>query len=613
MIFPINLSLIVCGQTLKNNVAKGKAEAIHSTKKKGSLDEVKRIESEIDDITNKLRAEEYRKVVARLIDKYENADPMDLYSLFYEYKSERRTQAIANLKAMGIYEEVEKDRAKFLTEEILGESLDENISGELLRLIDATRFRNFGWLWQTTYDAMKERNEFDGSAEQIISGPEVTNNLPALNKLNNKDLAKIFEYIGQPDHYFISWVITDAGHRAAYNLNSAIQDKILTKAGLVNLPAKDILELAIEHSSEHFKKILIKDSSRVFSYLKDTLSDPDGKTRAEATYTVWMLSKVFDLSIPEDIIPLIIKNLTNGEETHFESGAIWAIKILGKLKLRAFPHLTEALNDPDQVVSEKAKIVLKNMIDTKNGEFEDLADRIKEYNKNFSIGFGWIPYAYIMSPFSGLSTRDRSVPAHPDDIAKGDIAEPISLKDNYSIAYTFKNFYIEGGYKIKPNLSLKNRLSVYMSGSAQTRFNGGNPTEEGDYEIPPVNRQPYGENAYTFVSVGKTISNDLTLELGSKAKGVRPAIDFGFSLIAIEHIYGWDRFGKIKIMAKEYDLYPGLHVGVSGNGLIYENDSLSWCLQLLDLSFTIGFNKDNPVMLFGLQFTLPFMANEIKF
>jgi hypothetical protein len=609
MIFPINLSLIVCGQTLKNNGARTKAEGTGPEEKKVSFDKLKNLESRIDNEVGKLRLDEYRKVVVRLIDKHENADPMDLYSLFYNYTSERRTQAIANLKALGIYEEVENDRAKFLMEEILGKSLDENISGELLRLIDATRFRNFGWLWQTTYDAMKERNEFDGSAEQIISGPEVTNNLPALNKLSNKDLAKIFEYIGQPDHYFISWVITDAGHGAAYNLNSAIQDKILTKAGLVDLPAKDILELAVELKSEHFKNILIKDSSRVFSYLKETLNDPDGKPRAEATYTVWMLSKVFDLSIPEDIIPLIIKNLTNGEETHFESSAIWAIKILGKLKLRAFPHLTEALNDPDQAVSEKAKIVLKNMIDTKNGEFEDLADRITEYNKNFSIGFGWIPYAYIMSPFSGLSTRDRSVPAHPDDIAKGDIAEPISLKDNYSIAYTFKNFYFEGGYKIKPNLSLKNRLSVYTSAS-QTRWN---PTDEGDYEIPPVNRQPYRENAYTFVSVGKTISNDLTLGLGSKAKGVRPAIDFGFSLIAIEHIYGWDRFGKIEIMAKEYDLYPGLHVGVSGNGLIYENDSLSWCLQLLDLSFTIGFNKDNPVMLFGLQFTLPFMANEIKF
>lgn len=76
--------------------------------------------------------QEYRRVIGRLIERYRDAEPLNIYRLFSYGSSQERKKAIAYLKEKGVYERIEKDRAELLMKELLGKSLGDDKNLKIL-------------------------------------------------------------------------------------------------------------------------------------------------------------------------------------------------------------------------------------------------------------------------------------------------------------------------------------------------------------------------------------------------------------------------------------------------------------------------------------------------
>jgi len=184
------------------------------------------------DTTDILRLDSYRKVAGRLIDNHRDIDPYYLYSLFYCLDSEKRMEAVMHLKEKGVFETVEKERAQYLMEELFGKSFGDDINTKLMKLIDVTRFKNFGWLWETRCDYAERTEQFQTRANLIAHQEDFISGIESLKILRFEDLCKLLRILGEPDHYFISWVITDAGNYAAHLLARRIKYQALKNINL---------------------------------------------------------------------------------------------------------------------------------------------------------------------------------------------------------------------------------------------------------------------------------------------------------------------------------------------------------------------------------------------
>lgn len=187
------------------------------------------------DKTNILRIDAYRQVVARLIQEYPTVDPFVLYSLFYESSNPEKAKAVEYLKEKEILEEIESKRAKYLMDEIFGESFSDEKNLGLMNLIDGTRFNNFGWLWGTHYEMYLSENYFGKKSLEILSECNYERSLKYLAELESGDIRKFFKYLGEPDHYIIPWVITDAGACAATDLHGCIIARIYLHDSIRNI------------------------------------------------------------------------------------------------------------------------------------------------------------------------------------------------------------------------------------------------------------------------------------------------------------------------------------------------------------------------------------------
>lgn len=246
-----------------------------------------------------------------------------------------------------------------------------------------------------------------------------------------------------------------------------------------------------------------------------------------------------------------------------------------------------------------------------------------EVKYRFSVGAGVLVFDAVLFPFSGLSSKDLYVPPHPDDVSKkGSKTEPIRLRDNYHVSNTFPfGFFLEGGIFLTHRLRLKDKFTVSFNPGmlgigTEAEYRRSNIYGEGNYEYPPFNRQQYasGEKAYTFVSIGNIISNFLDLELylaghpqSKKEERAFLPLQMGIGFIALEHIYGWDRYGNIEFESKEYDYYPGLHVG-TGVLFLHRFDKIAWATKILSVDFRIGFTDDIPVIMLELT-AIPYLSN----
>ena len=204
-----------------------------------------------------------------------------------------------------------------------------------------------------------------------------------------------------------------------------------------------------------------------------------------------------------------------------------------------------------------------------NGEEEgkgENGNKGKKSGKKTYLSVGLSPYIFIDNPFSGLSSKERYVPPHPDDIAqKKSSTKPIEITKDYSIDRFPVGFYVSAGIFFTRLLGIKNTLSifpVYINGLND--YDGGNPLKEGEYQFPPINRQKYssGEDAFTFISVGNLLVNDLSLVFSPQIGRVWINLEIGYNLTGIEYLYGWDRYAKIEFSSSEYHAHHGLHLGI---------------------------------------------------
>jgi len=186
----------------------------------------------ITDETALLSVGEYRRTVARLIQENPDIEPIALYSLFYQPDDPERIKAVKYLKEKGVLEKIEGNRAKYLMGEIFGHSFSDDMNLGLMRIIDDTRFKHFGWLWDTHLNSMQNSTYFIDKSSEIMKSEGLEDSLVWLSKLDIADLNKVFGYIGKPTHYSISWVITSAGTEAAYILESHIRANVLAHSSL---------------------------------------------------------------------------------------------------------------------------------------------------------------------------------------------------------------------------------------------------------------------------------------------------------------------------------------------------------------------------------------------
>lgn len=190
---------------------------------------------EVDKIVDKtdvLRIDTYRRIVARLIQEYPEVEPKVLYSLFFPSDSPVREESITYLKEKNIFSQIETKMARYLADHIFGEAFasDDEKNIRLMTLIDKTRFGSFGWLWQTTYDSMKEEGFFEKEALRRLEEGNFKDAAQLFAGLSDGKFGKltwVFNLIGEPDQYFIPDVITNAGRDAAYHLSMMIKTQLL--------------------------------------------------------------------------------------------------------------------------------------------------------------------------------------------------------------------------------------------------------------------------------------------------------------------------------------------------------------------------------------------------
>ncbi len=187
---------------------------------------VDRYGDKIIDRTKVLRTEAFRDVAAQLIDQFPNVPPIILYSLFYPNETKGRQDAIKYLEQNGTKDDVEKQRAKLLMDKLLGVHFIDDANLALLKLIDITRFENFGWLYSDTLDYMANGDEFAEITEKIVSKDGVQEGIDTLNRIDGKYQCALLKFIGEPDYYTMPWVITDAGHACAKIISGCLKAKI---------------------------------------------------------------------------------------------------------------------------------------------------------------------------------------------------------------------------------------------------------------------------------------------------------------------------------------------------------------------------------------------------
>ena len=197
---------------------------------------------------------------------------------------------------------------------------------------------------------------------------------------------------------------------------------------------------------------------------------------------------------------------------------------------------------------------------------EENGNKEKKSSKKTYLSAGLSPYIFVNNPFSGLSSKERYVPPHPDDIAqKKSSTKPIEITKDYSIARLPLGFYVSAGIFFTRLLGIKNTLSFFPRvENGIGDYNGGNPLKEGEYHFPPINRQKYssGEDAFTFISVRNVLVNDLSLVFSPQIGDVWINLEIGYNLTGIEYQYGWDRYAKIEFGSSEYHAHHGLHLGI---------------------------------------------------
>ncbi|MBU0686931.1 MAG: hypothetical protein KKB81_03680 [Candidatus Margulisbacteria bacterium] len=374
-----------------------------------SLNEVENLEESFENDIDTLRQDAYRHTVSRLINRFPNAEPQDLYALFYHYNSNKRAQAISNFKASGIYEAVEICRAQYLMYEILGKHFDDQTNAQLLQIIDASRFENFGWLWQTTLDGMIRTNEFNQLANQILARSDVRNTLSILKELKDEDLIKIFNYIGEPDHYFISMDITEAGSEAAEKLAKSIKDKVAAKIGLTNRSSTEILALAARSESDYFFNMLLARKAKAIPSIQAALNDSDPKIRFIATRAIYEFSVEQAHLIPDDIIPLLFEKLVSNSESEKQekNNASWALINLGP---RILPFTRQPLSNPNEGIgAETLSIILRITAENPDSIPDELIPLIVENLNNDSRADFKSGYELAANLLVGISPRSIPV------------------------------------------------------------------------------------------------------------------------------------------------------------------------------------------------------------
>ena len=233
----------------------------------------------------------------------------------------------------------------------------------------------------------------------------------------------------------------------------------------------------------------------------------------------------------------------------------------------------------------------------------------------FAFGLG-MELSFYLRPFSGLDSDERYVPPHPDDVEQhGSTTSPVEIRDNYPVFSP--SFYLDLRAKFHKQVRIKNRFSIapFPVMAKSWGYEGDNIDSEGKYTIPPLNRTRYasGENAFTYISIGKIFTNDLTMRvwpMDSRSK--YGGVDVGLSLIAIEHIYGWDRYASTEIESRRYHVYPGLTASLSGFAAYGEGD-FSWAWKYVSINASVYFS-DVPIWAISISGLVPVIfGNELQF
>ena len=126
---------------------------------------------------------------------------------------------------------VNAERASATIRGILGKEFDSATNVSLVRLINATQFPSFGWLWQTQEDYMDRSGEFGQRAAKIAA--KVSHeSIAVLGSLSVEDAARIGESIAAPTELprgYETW----AGESANGKLHEAASFILLKRAGIV--------------------------------------------------------------------------------------------------------------------------------------------------------------------------------------------------------------------------------------------------------------------------------------------------------------------------------------------------------------------------------------------
>jgi len=357
----------------------------------------------------------YKRVVARLINVYKNIDAINLYRLFLYSGSPERAQAITALKEKGIYEQVEKDRARLTMEELLGKSFADEINLILMRLIDTTRFKDFGWLWATTLNDMKSDNYFRKEADKILS-PIMKECLPFLQSTDLETFSIIFSYIGE-DCCAEDPNVTSAGWEAARTFSDLLRLRLMKDLqiqNIINTNSQILSDKNTEKSYEHllllrflsqykpdtipdeFTSLLMghlkRDSFKRFRYLSHTCSYRSSYDLAAPVLSLFGL-RVFSClgdalrnndsilkagiceflsyklnggptlvaNIRDEVIPLLINNLNNNSCYNLHFGWEFSYSCLAIIGKRTLPYLKEALNHEDTEIAERAAELIKTI------------------------------------------------------------------------------------------------------------------------------------------------------------------------------------------------------------------------------------------------------------
>ncbi|TAL70136.1 MAG: hypothetical protein EPN82_05855 [Bacteroidetes bacterium] len=193
---------------------------------------IKQVEKNICDASLLVSTIEYKKVICKLSEIYNDIEPKNIYVLFYYYGSSNRNEAINFLKDKGYYKRFENDRAKLLCFEIFGKTFNDDLNKDIMNLIDITRFEDYGWLLEIEKNDELILNDL----KKIINNDIVKLASIVFEKLDIVDLVKLIEFIGKPDHdglntgsYEKGTYLTWAGGTAGNKLTELILDRLDVK------------------------------------------------------------------------------------------------------------------------------------------------------------------------------------------------------------------------------------------------------------------------------------------------------------------------------------------------------------------------------------------------